>query len=107
MKIILDECLPKRLTKIIPFDQVFTVPQIGLAGFSDTELLNALDEKNIDVFITIDNNIEYQQKFQNRLFGTIIIRAVSNRFQDLLPLETELVETIPKLKNGIVIRVPD
>ena len=107
MKIILDECLPKRLTSIIPFDQVFSVPQIGLAGFSDTELLNALDEKKIDVFITIDNNIEYQQKFLNRLFGTIIIRAVSNRFQDLLPLKTQLLDTIPKLQNGMIIRVPD
>ncbi len=62
MKIILDECLPKRLTTIIPFDQVFTVPQIGLAGFSDTELLNALDEKKIDVFITIDNGISSTNK---------------------------------------------
>ena len=61
MKIILDECLPKRLTKIIPFDQVFTVPQIGLAGFSDTELLNALDEKKIDVFINVCKSINLEQ----------------------------------------------
>ncbi len=107
MKIILDECLPKRLTKIIPFGHVFTVPQICLAGFSDTELLNALNEKKIDVFITIDNNIEYQQKFQNRLFGAIIIRAVSNRFQDLLPLEPELINAIRTFNNGTIIRIPD
>ena len=38
MKIIIDECLPKRLTKLFPNDEAWTVPQIGLAGFKDTEL---------------------------------------------------------------------
>ena len=37
-----------------------------------------------------DGNIEYQQQFANRKFGTIIIRSVSNRFEDLQRYQKEL-----------------
>ena len=107
MIIVLDECLPKKLTKLIPpTDQVFTVPQIGLAGSTDSDLLDALDSKGINIFITIDGNIEFQQQFKGRGFGTVIIRAISNRFQDLLPLETELINAIQRVDKGNIIRIP-
>ena len=62
MKLVIDECLPKRLLQIFREHEAWTVPQIGLAGTSDSELLNKLDAKGVNVFITIDGNIEYQQK---------------------------------------------
>ncbi|QQZ28112.1 DUF5615 family PIN-like protein [Thiothrix subterranea] len=106
MKIIIDECLPRRLCKLLPFEQVWTVPQIGLAGLKDTELLEALDAKGIDVFVTIDGNIEYQQQFVNRVFGTVVIRAASNRFQDLTPLATALIEAVSGVSAGQLVRIP-
>ncbi len=39
MKIIIDECLPKRITQFFPEDEVWTVPQIGLSGSKDEILL--------------------------------------------------------------------
>lgn len=106
MKIIIDECLPKRLRTLLTHDQVWTVPQVGLSGYQDGELLAALETKGIDVFITIDGNIEYQQQFSGRKFGTIIIRAVSNRFQDLQPLAGNLEQAIGEIAAGVVIRIP-
>ena len=106
MKIIIDECLPRRLCKLLPFEQVWTVPQIGLAGLKDTELLEALDAKGIDVFVTIDGNIEYQQQFVNHVFGTVVIRAASNRFQDLTPLATALTEAVSGVSAGQLVRIP-
>ena len=96
----------KKLAELIPVDQVFTVPQIGLAGSSDSDLLDALDSKGIDVFIIIDGNIEFQQQFKNRKFGTIVIRAISNRFLDLQPLETKLFEAIQLVDRGSIIQIP-
>jgi hypothetical protein len=106
MKIIIDECLPRRLCKLLPFEQVWTVPQIGLAGMKDTELLKALEIKQIDVFITIDGNIEYQQQFTNRTFGTVVIRAASNRFQDLEPMAALLTEAVSHIEAGNIKRIP-
>ena len=106
MKIILDECLPKRMTQFFKGHDVWTVPQIGLNGYKDTELLEELDKRNIDIFMTIDGNIEYQQQFSNRSFGTIVIRAVSNRFLDLKQFENELQEVVKSIKSGIIIHIP-
>jgi predicted nuclease of predicted toxin-antitoxin system len=45
MKIIIDECLPKRLTRFFEKDSAYTVPQIGLSGSTDSELLEELDRR--------------------------------------------------------------
>lgn len=106
MKVIIDECLPKSLNKLIYEHEVWTVPQIGLAGYNDEALLNELDTRNIDVFITIDGNIEYQQSFIDRKFGTVVIRSVTNRLSDLLQLENELNEAINEVSSGNIIHIP-
>ena len=105
MKIIIDECLPKRLTKFFPEQEVWTVSQIGLGGSTDTILLDELDKREIDLFITIDGNIEYQQQFKGRVFGTIVIRSVSNRFSDLVHLESTLVEALERVTAGEIIHL--
>lgn len=57
MKVILDECLPKRLTGYLLKHEVTTVPLTGLAGYSNGKLLAAVEE-DFDVFITIDGNLQ-------------------------------------------------
>jgi predicted nuclease of predicted toxin-antitoxin system len=48
MKIVIDECLPKRVTQFFEKGFAYTVPQIGLSGSKDTELLNELDKRGKD-----------------------------------------------------------
>ncbi len=106
MKLVIDEYLPKRLTHVFTKHEVWTVPQIGLARAKDRKLLDELDNRNIDVFITIDGNIEYQQRFSNKSFGTIIIRSVTNRLENLLLLEDDLLEAIDTIASGNVVHIP-
>jgi len=106
MKIVVDECLPKRLIHVFSEHEAWTVPQIGLAGTKDSKLLDELDTRRIDVFITIDGNIEYQQKFSNRTFGTVIIRSVTNRYDSLLHLEKELLEAVKAINAGNIMHIP-
>ena len=106
MKIIIDECLPKKLLQLLSPHTAWTIPQIGLAGKPDSEILSALDQREIDIFITIDGNIEYQQQFSKRKFGTIIIRSATNRFQDLQHLKNELLVAINQVAAGAVLRIP-
>ncbi len=105
MKLVIDECLPKRLIHIFTKHEVWTVPQIGLSGAKDRKLLDELDTRKIDIFITIDGNIEYQQRFSNRAFGTIIIRSVTNRLENLLLLEDDLLEAINTTTPGNVTHI--
>jgi len=105
MKIIIDECLPKRVTRFFESASAYTVPQIGLSGYSDTQLLSELDKREIDVFVTIDGNIEYQQQFAQRSFGTIVLASVSNRYEDLLHLKESIVQATKTISPGQVVHI--
>jgi len=105
MVIIVDECLPKRIIHFFDEHKTCTVPQIGLSGSKDADLLDELDKRNVDVFITIDGNIEYQQQFRHRKFGTIIIRSASNRFSDLKHLQTKLLESVARIHPSQIIHL--
>jgi hypothetical protein len=70
----------------------------------DGQLLMAMTGE-IDVLITMDRNMRFQQRFQVRPFGAIVLRARSNRLPDLLPLVPELVQALPKVKLSQVIEI--
>jgi predicted nuclease of predicted toxin-antitoxin system len=62
MKILLDECIDRRLARKFVDYEVKTVPQMGWAGIKDAQLL-VLAEAAFDVFITVDRNLSFQQNF--------------------------------------------
>ena len=45
-------------------------------------------------------NIEYQQQFINRTFGTVVIISVSNRFNDLLHLRDKILKAVDSVSKG-------
>ena len=105
-RIIIDECLPKKLRTIFEEDEAYTVPQLGLSGYSDQELLKELAKREIDCFITIDGNMEYQQALKRQPFATIVLRSHSNRFRDLLPLAASMREALIRCEAGRILHIP-
>ncbi len=99
MKILLDECIDRRLTKEIVGHDVKTVPQMGWATRKDSEIL-ALAEKEFDVFVTVDRNLSFQQNLSLYKIPVIVLRARSNRLQDLRPLVAKLLAALPTVKPG-------
>jgi len=63
MKVLLDECLPKKLKYELEADEATTVPEAGWASKTNGELLS-LAETDFDVFLTRDQNLEYQQNLK-------------------------------------------
>jgi len=59
MKLLLDESLPRPLKNEIPDHTVVTVPEMGWGGKKNSELL-ILAQDQVDVFITADQNLQYQ-----------------------------------------------
>lgn len=57
-RVLLDECLPKRLKSMLTGHDVMTVPEAGHAGLKNGELLAAIAGR-FDVFVTIDSNLEH------------------------------------------------
>jgi len=99
VKILLDECIDRRLAKNIAGHEVKTVPQMGWATIKNGELL-ALAEKDFEVFVTVDRNLSFQQHLPRYTIAVIVLRARSNRLQDLRPLVPKLLEMLPMAKGG-------
>lgn len=104
MRVLLDECLPRQLRRTLPGHQVRTVPEAGWAGVSNGELLRrAVPE--FDVFLTVDRNLSFQQNLTNVALAVVALVAVSNDVEDLRPLMPRVLELLPTLRKGQVVRV--
>jgi PIN like domain len=82
MRILLDECIDRRLARGFVNFEVKTVPQMGWTGTLDGDLL-PLVAAEFDVFITVDRNLPYQQNLTKLDLAVLVLEAPSNRLADL------------------------
>ena len=99
MKLLLDECVDRRLAKELQAHFVKTVPQMGWATIKNSELL-ALAEKEFDLFITVDRNLSFQQNLPKFNIAVLVLHAPSNRLADLKPLVPKVLSVLPSLTKG-------
>ena len=102
MKLLLDECIDRRLAGHLPGHSVRTVPQMGWATIENGRLLR-LAEKEFDVFVTVDRNLSFQQNVSKFNLAVAVLRARSNRLADLTPLAAPLLAALPQMKPGKVV----
>ena len=77
MRILLDECVDRRLARDLVGHEVKTVPQMGWATIKNGELL-ALAEQQFDVFVTVDSNLSFQQNLPRFNMAVMILHAPSS-----------------------------
>jgi hypothetical protein len=100
VRVLLDECLPKRLKHELVGHETRTAPEMGWASKRNGELL-ALAVGVFDVFITADRNLSYQQDLSSFDIAIVVLVARSNRFDDLRPLAPRVLEVLPSVQRGI------
>ncbi|HEV8094534.1 MAG TPA: DUF5615 family PIN-like protein [Burkholderiales bacterium] len=96
MRILLDESLPAELQAELPGHEVRTVRDMGWSGLKNGELL-ARSANQFDVFLTADQNLQYQQNLLTLPVAVVVLAAKSNRIADLRPLISELTTTLSGL----------
>ena len=104
MRVLLDECLPRRLKTDLPDYEVRTVQEEGWAGLKNGDLLRVAAGR-FDVLLTVDRNIAFQQNLQGLDIAIVAMVAKSNRLGDLRPVMVEVREVLPGARAGQVIRV--
>ncbi len=104
MKLLLDECMPKRLKETLAPHEAFTVEDAGFKGLKNGRLLREADG-NYDVLITVDKNIPAQQNVSALKIALVIIRAKSNRYEDLIPFVPEILSSLTNISPGSVVRI--
>ena len=106
MRILLDECLPRRLRGGLPGHDVRTVQELGWSGTKNGALLRRAAEDGFAVFLTVDRNLEYQQHVPGLGLAVVALRARSNDVVDLEPLMPSVLAVLATLSPGRIVRVP-
>jgi hypothetical protein len=99
VKLLLDECIDRRLAKDFGEHDIRTVPQMGWAGIKNGALLTLAEDK-FDVFITVDRNLSFQQNLPKFNIAVVVLHAASNRLADLKPLVPMILAALPTLSKG-------
>jgi hypothetical protein len=70
------------------------------AGKKNGELLALIAEANFDLFITVDQNLAYQQNLRTAGIAVLVMVAPSNRLDDLLPLMDLVRQSLNGVQRG-------
>ncbi len=105
MRILLDECVPKRLRRELSGHNVRTVPEMSWAGKKNGELLSLMGPAGFEVFLTVDQNLAHQQNLRTAGVAVIVLVAASNRITDLVPLMPKALAALATIKPGDLVEV--
>ena len=96
MKILLDECVSKRLkTKLSEFE-VYTVREMGWSGIKNGKLMSLCVEHGFQILLTIDKNLQFQQNLPKYSVAIVIFDTKS---ADIAELEKFIPSFVEKLNQ--------
>ena len=94
MKILLDECVTKRLKPHLTGFEVFTVSEMRWNGIKNGELLSLCINYNFELLLTIDKNLMFQQNLDKYNITIAVINSLTSKIE-------ELVLFIPSFKSQV------
>ena len=104
---LLDECVPRPLKREFPGHDVNTVVEMGWGSKRNSELLELMLARGFNAFVTVDQNLEFQQNVRASGIAVVVIAARSNRLKELRPLAPVALEALGRIKPGKLIRIGD
>jgi hypothetical protein len=99
VRVLLDESIPIDFAQDLKELQASTVIGLGWAGLKNGALLRQATGK-FDVLVTMDKNLQFQQNLAAHAIGVVLIRARSNRIDDLRPLVPQIVAAVAATRPG-------
>lgn len=103
MRILIDECLNWRLSRALTGHYAVSAQKMGWAGLKNSVLLIEA-EKQFDVFITGDLNLNFQQDVTKYNIAVVVLHSESTQLHHTLPLMPKVL-LLPTLKPGQVVDV--
>jgi len=104
VRVLLDECVPRKLRREIPGHDARTVAEMGWAGMKNGPLLRRAAADS-DVFLTVDQGIQYEQNLAGVELAVVLLVAPSNDVDDRRPLMPRVRDTLERAVPGQVVRV--
>src|SRR5437660_11963862 len=97
MKILLDECVPWPMHRLLTDHACTSVQAQGWSGIRNGDLLQRA-EKEFDLFITSDQNIRYQQNLVGRRIA--ILELSTNDLRRIQAASALIEEAVEKIQPG-------
>ena len=97
MKILLDECVPWPMHRLLAGHECRTAQQCGWGGIKNGSLLQ-LAEKEFDLFVTSDQNLRYQQNLAGRKIS--ILELSTNKLRRIEAAADALRAAVEAIKPG-------
>lgn len=105
MRILLDECVPRPLRRELPEHDVRTVADMGWAGKTNGELILLIVSEGFDVYLTVDQNLRYQQNLRAARLAVIVLCPRTNRLADILPLIGKVTAALERIEPGTLVEI--
>ena len=100
MKILLDECVTKKLKRHLPEFEVKTVVEMNWSGLKNGSLMKVAVEENFDVLLTIDKNLEFQQNIKKYQLTIVVLDVQKSKIEILLELLPKFKAKISEFEKG-------
>jgi len=83
MKILLDNCVDRRLARFLSNHDVIHTSRVGLSAVSNGLLLKSAAEQGFDVLITVDQNIRHEHNLENLPVAVLELNTRDSRLPAL------------------------
>ena len=105
MRLLLNECVPGPLKRELTGHDVRTVVERGWSSKRNTELLRLVLAEGFEGFLTVDQNVPFQQNVAASGVAVVVVVARTNRLKELRPVVPGILDALRRVKPGQVIRV--
>jgi len=105
VRLLLDECMPRPLKRELTGHDVSTVAERGWSSKRNSELLRLMLADGFEVFLTVDQHVPFQQNVAASGVAVVVVIARTNRLKELRPLVPAILDALPRVKPGQLIRV--
>jgi len=105
MRLLFDECVDERFRLLFPDHDCQTARFARLAGLKNGQLLDAAEAGGFQVLITVDQSVPDQQNFAGRKIALLILRAPTNRLQDLKAIVPAALSALSNIQPGSIVTI--
>lgn len=99
MRRLLDGNVSRAFAALLPGHRVTTIHQRRWSDLDDRPLLDAA-EAEFDAFLTMDQNLRFQQNIRGRSLRIIVLRATRKTLPVLVPLAPLILRSLPEKAPG-------
>lgn len=96
MRVLLDENLDHRLRRNLEPHDVFTASYMGWNGLKNGKLLQAAEDSDLEVLVTGDQTLSYEQNLSGRRLALVVLSSVEWRI-----LKNHLPIIITAIENAV------